>query len=56
MKQALSAEQLRRTVDPGSLNCQTSAELEANKNIIGQERATRSLKFGLGIRAPGLNI
>lgn len=56
MKQALSAEQLRRTVDPGSLNCQTSAELEANKNIIGQERATRSLKFGLGIRAPGFNI
>ena len=50
----LTPEQLRRTCDPQTL------ELEAgpgpDRRIIGQERATRALKFGLGIKAVGFNV
>ncbi len=52
----LRVEQINRRVDPQALPCQNSSELETSKIIIGQERATRSLQFGLGIRATGFNI
>ncbi|HEY9089887.1 MAG TPA: ATP-binding protein [Anaerolineaceae bacterium] len=52
----LTPEQLRRIVDPASLECTDSTQMPVSKMIIGQERATRSLQFGLGIRATGFNI
>jgi lon-related putative ATP-dependent protease len=56
MSYELSVEQLRWICDPHSLNGATSEELQAAKAIVGQERAVRSLQFGLGIRALGFNI
>ncbi len=56
MSHEVTTEKLRRICDPQTLNCNTSEELKAAKAIIGQERAARSLKFGLGIKAAGFNI
>lgn len=49
-------ENLRRICDPQKLNCNTSEELKATKSIIGQERAARAMRFGLGIKALGFNV
>ncbi|MCL4458306.1 MAG: AAA family ATPase [Chloroflexi bacterium] len=49
-------EKLRRVCDPQCLGFQTTAELESAQDIIGQERAVRSLQFGLGIQEQGFNI
>jgi lon-related putative ATP-dependent protease len=38
------------------MRCQTTEELAPLGEIIGQERAVRALKFGLGIREQGFNI
>jgi len=38
------------------LQCDSTAELQPLKEIIGQERAMRALKFGLKIRERGFNI
>ena len=52
----LTVEKLRKSCDPQTLNCDSSAELSGAKAIIGQSRAARSLQFGLGIKALGFNI
>ncbi|HMD87786.1 MAG TPA: AAA family ATPase [Anaerolineaceae bacterium] len=56
MANELSVEQLRRICDPQTLNCSSSEELKPIKAIIGQDRAARSLQFGLGIQAMGFNV
>jgi lon-related putative ATP-dependent protease len=56
MKHELTTEQLRYTCDPESLGCVSSKEISALERIIGQERAARSLEFGLGIDTAGFNI
>jgi lon-related putative ATP-dependent protease len=56
MVNELSPTQLRRTCDPDSLKCQSSQDLIPLQEIIGQERAVRALKFGLGIQDKGFNI
>jgi lon-related putative ATP-dependent protease len=38
------------------MRCQTTEDLAPLGEIIGQERAVRALKFGLGIREQGFNI
>jgi lon-related putative ATP-dependent protease len=38
------------------MRCKTTQELAPLREIIGQERAVRALKFGLGIRDQGFNI
>jgi lon-related putative ATP-dependent protease len=38
------------------MRCKTTQELAPLSEIIGQERAVRALKFGLGIRDQGFNI
>jgi len=38
------------------LDCDTSEDMKPLEAIIGQERAVRSLQFGLGIKEPGFNI
>jgi lon-related putative ATP-dependent protease len=52
----ISAEKLRKVCAPQDLNCSTSDEFEPTKTIIGQERAARALRFGLGIKALGFNV
>lgn len=52
----LLPEQLRREFDPTNLSCETTESLSPLKGIIGQERATRALEFGLGIESQGFNM
>jgi lon-related putative ATP-dependent protease len=52
----LSPQQLRRVFDPSNLTCETTESLSPLKGIIGQERATRALEFGLGIESQGFNM
>jgi lon-related putative ATP-dependent protease len=52
----LPIESLRKTCDPSIIRCKTTQELVPLGEIIGQERAVRALKFGLGIRDQGFNI
>jgi len=42
--------------DPRSLRFTTTAELEPLTEIIGQERATRALHFGIGMTRSGYNL
>ena len=52
----LSAEQLRRLCSPDEMTFETTADLELLDDIIGQERATRAIEFGLDIPSYGYNI
>jgi lon-related putative ATP-dependent protease len=52
----LPIESLRKACDPNIMKCKTTQELVPLSEIIGQERAVRALKFGLGIRDHGFNI
>jgi len=56
MSQELSIERLRRVCESTQLGCATSQDFLALESIIGQERAVRSLKFGLDIKEKGFNI
>lgn len=52
----LSAEELRRLCSSEDLTFQSTAELDLLDDIIGQERATRAIEFGLDIPYYGYNI
>src|SRR5574341_1050715 len=52
----LTVEKLRKKCDTQSLGCVSSAEVGPLQAIIGQERAVRALRFGLGIKDTGFNI
>ena len=52
----LTADQLRRACAPADLPFQSTDELEQLNEIIGQERATRAIEFGLDIPSYGYNI
>ncbi len=56
MVNELTADKLRRECDASFMRCETTQKLVPLKGIIGQERAVRALKFGLGIRERGFNI
>jgi len=56
MVNELPVEKLRRECDASFMRCETTRELVPLQGIIGQERAVRALKFGLGIRERGFNI
>jgi len=49
-------ESLRRRQDPAEFRFECTDELEPLTELIGQDRALRSLQFGLGIEKPGYNI
>jgi len=49
-------EQLRATFDPASLEFECTDELTPLVDFVGQDRAIRSLQFGLGMHKPGYNI
>ena len=52
----LPVEKLRRECDPKLMRCETTKEMVPLEEIVGQERAVRALKFGLGIKERGFNI
>ncbi len=52
----LSVDAVRWTCDPGTLGFESTAELDRPDALIGQERAERSLDFGVDMRSPGFNI
>jgi lon-related putative ATP-dependent protease len=56
MVEELPAEKLRLSCDASFIRCVTTEELVPLREIIGQERAVRALKFGIGIRDHGFNI
>lgn len=56
MVRALSADELRKICEPSSLACVSSEEMEPLEAMIGQERAVRSLRFGIGIKDLGFNV
>jgi lon-related putative ATP-dependent protease len=56
MIQKLAYKQLRNECDPTFISCKTTKELAPLEEIVGQERAVRALKFGLGIKEKGFNI
>lgn len=52
----LSVEKLRKRCNPQGLGCASSDEVGSLQAIVGQERAVRALRFGLGIKDKGFNI
>ncbi|MFZ2489065.1 MAG: ATP-binding protein [Anaerolineae bacterium] len=52
----LTADQLRHVCNPAQLPFQSTDELEQLNEIIGQERATRAIEFGLDMPSYGYNI
>ena len=56
MVNKLPIEKLRKTCSPDLMHCDSTKELTPLDEIIGQERAVRALKFGLGIKNHGFNM
>lgn len=52
----LKTEDLRWKCDPSLFTFSSTKELDPIDRIIGQERALKALKLGVGLRAPGYNI
>ena len=56
MGQKLTPEQLRKAYDTSILGCETTETLTPLEGIIGQDRASRALQFGLHIDSMGFNM
>ena len=56
MVNKLSIDKLRNESDPNLIRCESTKDLAPLGEIIGQERAVRALKFGLGIKNYGFNM
>ena len=54
--QPLSSDLLYRRFDPAQLPFETTEELEDGLEIIGQQRAIDSIRFGIGIDHRGYNL
>jgi len=52
----LPVEKLRNVCDVNFLHCESTKDLIPLGEIIGQERAVRALKFGIGIKDHGFNV
>ncbi|RTL66706.1 MAG: ATP-binding protein [Hyphomicrobiales bacterium] len=52
----LTAEELRRVVDPASLGFASTNDLEPISGLIGQDRALKALEFGTSIKSHDYNI
>lgn len=52
----LKPEELYRSVDIQSLGFSSTSEIEEEVNIVGQERASGAIDFGMNISYPGYNI
>ncbi len=56
MVNQLPVEKLRNVCDANLMHCESTKDLIPLAEIIGQERAVRALKFGLGIKNHGFNM
>lgn len=56
MQQLLTPEAIRRVCNPAIFSDQPPASAEKEQVIIGQDRAIKALKLGLGMKAHGFNI
>lgn len=56
MVNQLPVEKLRNVCDANLMHCESTKDLVPLAEIIGQERAVRALKFGLGIKDHGFNV
>ena len=56
MVSELTPEEIRKECQAEFIRCASTEELVPLSEIIGQERAVRSLKFGLFIKDKGFNI
>ncbi len=56
MVRELPWERLYKACDPASMGGANSSQIKTLQTIIGQERAVRALRFGLGIKENGFNI
>jgi len=52
----VSLEDLRWSIDPGTLAFETTEDLKPLKGLIGQKRGIEALLFGMGMDMPGYNI
>ncbi len=52
---SLSPDKLRRICSQDHYEFETTADLPAKTNIIGQPRGTRAIEFGIGIQSQGYN-
>jgi len=52
----LEIEQLRKRIDPASLDFATTLDLPCLDDIIGQDRAVQAMTFGMAIKNTGYNI
>lgn len=52
----LPVEKLRNVCDTNFMQCESTKDLKPLAEIIGQDRAVRALKFGLGIKNHGFNM
>ena len=52
---SLSPDKLRRVCSQDHYQFETTADLPARTNIIGQPRGTRAIEFGIGIQSQGYN-
>jgi lon-related putative ATP-dependent protease len=52
----LPVESLRKICDASFMKCESTKDVIPLSEIIGQERAVRALKFGLGIKDHGFNV
>ena len=55
-KHLIPANRLRWTCDPGIFDFETTEELPDLEDAIGQERALRSIEFGLDMQGTGFNL
>ena len=52
----LTPDQLYRRCDPNNLGFETTADIEQEINLVGQERVSDAINFGMNIPHPGYNI
>lgn len=52
----LKSEELYRTCNPEDLGFETTADIEEEINIFGQDRASEAIDFGMNVSHPGYNI
>jgi lon-related putative ATP-dependent protease len=52
----LSSDRLARRCDPDEFDFQTTAEIAAVEEVIGQDRAARAVEFGIAIGREGYNL
>jgi len=54
--QELRSDQLYRKCDPAKFSFDTTDEIGEKVNIVGQDRASEAIEFGMNISYPGYNI